>query len=136
MRAPPILAVERYRVKTGERASSRFDGNNGAFVITHRGAQLAIIASDGFGWDHVSVSLKDRCPTWDEMCHVKDLFFEPEESAVQFHPPRSVYRNHHVYCLHLWRPQSGELLLPNAILVAPPANEADAVRELAQVLAT
>ena len=51
----------------------------------------------------ISVSLVDRCPTWQEMCGVKRRFFEPEDCVVQYHPPESTYVNDHPYCLHLWR---------------------------------
>ncbi len=34
---------------------------------------VAIVASWGGGWEHVSVSLPRRCPTWDEMCLIKDI---------------------------------------------------------------
>lgn len=55
------------------------------------------------GWEHVSVSLPRRCPTWDEMCLIKDIFWDEEECVVQFHPPRSQYVDTHPYCLHLWK---------------------------------
>lgn len=119
MKPTPNLAVERYRIRNGPQASSRFDGNNGVFLIPHNGARLAVVASDGLGWDHVSVSLADRCPTWDEMCAVKDLFFEAEECVVQYHPPRSVYVSFCETCLHLWRPQSSDIPLPDPVLVGP-----------------
>lgn len=65
--------------------------------------EMAITASWGGGWEHVSVSLQNRCPTWDEMCRIKDIFWGEEECVVQFHPPRSEYVNNHPYCLHLWK---------------------------------
>ena len=37
------------------------------------------------------------------MCRVKDMFFHPEEVAVQYHPKESEYVNRHPYCLHIWR---------------------------------
>lgn len=90
----------------------RVDGpprtNAGAFVGKCRSARLHIIASDGGGWDHVSVSLPTRCPTWDEMCWVKRLFFEPHEVVMQLHPAESDHINNHQHCLHLWRPQTQE----------------------------
>lgn len=64
---------------------------------------IAVIASWGGGWEHVSVSLARRCPTWEEMCMVKDIFWGEEECVVQFQPPRSEYVNRHPYCLHLWK---------------------------------
>ena len=65
--------------------------------------EVIIIASWGGGWEHVSASLRKRCPTWDEMCMMKDIFWEEEECVVQYHPPRSEYINCHPYCLHLWK---------------------------------
>ena len=73
---------------------------------------LRIIASDGGGWDHVSVSLSDRCPTWEEMERVKRAFFRDNETAVQYHVPLSDRINNHTNCLHLWRPQSAALPRP------------------------
>ena len=48
-----------------------------AVIKTPAGATLRVLFSDGLGWDHVSVSLADRCPTWAEMCFIKDLFLRP-----------------------------------------------------------
>ena len=43
---------------------------------------IAVIASWGGGWEHVSVSLARRCPTWEEMCMVKDIFWGEEECGL------------------------------------------------------
>ena len=67
-------------------------------------AKLAVIASCDNGWNHVSVSLENRTPTWDEMCFIKDLFFDAEELCIQMHPKRSQYVNKHRHCLHIWQP--------------------------------
>lgn len=83
----------------------------GLFHIPARhanGRVLRIIACDGeaTGWEHVSVSLPDsphKCPSWDEMCLVKALFWDDHECVVQFHPPKEDYVNNHAGCLHLWR---------------------------------
>jgi hypothetical protein len=56
-------------------------------------------------WDHASVSLGPTSktpPTWDEMCFVKNLFWEETEWAVQYHPAKSSYVNLHKSTLHLW----------------------------------
>ena len=94
-----------YRIKSGALASTDDEGNNGAFLIRSLKIKvvLAAIASDQMGWEHVSVSLPSRCPTWEEMCFVKNLFWDEEDFAVQMHPPKSDYVNCHPYCLHLWR---------------------------------
>lgn len=86
--------------------STYADGNNGLFWIPGRSAreQMKVIASDGEGWEHVSVSKRYECPTWDQMCFIKNLFWDDQEDmAVQYHPPKSLYVNNHPYCLHLWR---------------------------------
>jgi hypothetical protein len=126
--------VSRYRVRQGPMASEDDIGNNGAFMlpILKRGDGtvlidtvgpesfvLGLIVSDGEGWDHVSVSLPNRCPTWAEMCLIKDLLFEKEETVMQLHPPRSQYVNCHSYCLHLWRPQNRSIPLPPSYMVGP-----------------
>lgn len=72
----------------------------------------------GCGWDHVSVSWPNRCPTWDEMCKVKDLFFNRDECCVEYHPAESEYVNLHPYCLHIWRKQDG-LPFPPSWMLGP-----------------
>lgn len=96
------------------------DDHNGAWRV--RGPEsrhLIILASDGGGWDHVSGSVDDslETPTWEEMCFVKSLFFEPEETVLQYHPPESRYINHFEGCLHLWRPQAESVPMPPLVLV-------------------
>lgn len=100
-------------------------GAYGAFLIQGPcGEALRIVASgaddndkESQGWEHVSVSTRRRPPNWQEMCFVKDLFWEPEECVVQFHPPRSEYVNNHPHCLHLWRNKNAAFPLPPSILV-------------------
>lgn len=111
------------RVKTGALASEDSDGFNGAFQIVVNGLNLLIIASDGEGWRHVSVSIIGRNgrptlpPSWSIMCQVKDLFWEPEDWVVQYHPAHSEYVNNHPGVLHLWQPLTSPLPTPPALLV-------------------
>jgi len=104
----------KHRIRVGPIGSNDSIGNAGAFYIPRKPGDvpLKVIASDGEGWEHVSVSLPTRCPTWEEMCKVKTIFWDEEDCVVQFHPPRSEYVNNHSFCLHLWRPTSGEIALP------------------------
>ncbi len=104
MRERPLPEAEEGRVKRGYYASTPESGCNGAFRVRHGGVEFVIIASNGGGWEHVSVSLDKRCPTWQEMCWVKNLFWHPDEWVVQYHPAASAYVNNHPHCLHLWRP--------------------------------
>lgn len=73
---------------------------------------MAVIASWGGGWDHVSVSKPHCCPSWEEMNHVKNLFFRSDEVAIQYHPAKADYKNVHPHCLHLWRPQDEDVPAP------------------------
>lgn len=90
---------------------------------------LTIVASCGDqpgaeGWDHVSVSLPRRCPTWEEMDMVKRLFFAPDEVAMQIHVPPADHISFHSFCLHLWRHVSQPIPLPPPIFVGPRIGEA------------
>jgi hypothetical protein len=82
--------------------------------------RLRVIASNGEGWDHVSVSLANRCPRWSEMEYVKRLFFHDHETAMQLHVPPADHISDHPYCLHLWRPHGTEIPRPPAIMVSDP----------------
>ena len=94
------------------------DETCGYFVVPLPHAQtLRVIASSEGEWEHVSVSRKDRCPTWDEMCKIKALFWDEEDCVVQYHPPKSDYVNNHPFCLHLFRPTTVEMPRPPSIMV-------------------
>lgn len=124
---PPALTAGRLRV--GEFRTDDNDGLSGAFfVVCHKTAcELKIISSTGHGWEkeglappcweHVSVSTRNRCPNWDEMCFVKSLFWDDTETVVQFHPDRAHYVNCHPYTLHLWKPVGISLVLPDSLAV-------------------
>lgn len=113
---------EKYRKTNGVLRSDSRAGNNGCFIIplSHRTTAI-VIASDGQGWEHVSVhavsDAKERTPTWAEMCKIKEVFWEDEETVIQYHPPKSEHINNHKYCLHLWKPVGMEIPLPDSILV-------------------
>jgi hypothetical protein len=84
------------------------NSNDGLFAVPCMGRRLKVLAGDGAGWDHVSVSLPDRPPTWEEMVAMKRLFFKDDEVVMQLHPAEKDYVNCHPNCLHLWRPQTEE----------------------------
>lgn len=79
---------------------------------------LRILASNGDGWDHVSVSLTNRCPRWQEMEFVKRTFFLPGEVAMQLHVAAADHISLHPHCLHLWRPHKAAIPLPPKEMVA------------------
>lgn len=97
------------------------DAGTGVFRVPSPtgGSKLAVVASSGECWDHVSVSLPNRCPNWPEMEHVKRLFFRDDETAMQLHVPPADHINCHPYCLHLWRPHGSVIPRPPGWMVAP-----------------
>lgn len=83
----------------------------------------AATTPDSAGWDHVSVSVPIRggiynpaLPTWEEMCKIKDLFWNEDECVIQFHPPKSQYVNN-FDALHLWKPAQHEIPQPPTWLI-------------------
>lgn len=118
-----LRELDNYRLKDEEIRMYGIPGDsgNGVFKVYVFGRSFFAIASNGGGWEHVSVSpvnkKRNKCPSWEEMCRIKDMFFEPEERVVQFHPPKSEYVNNHPYCLHLWRYTAGDFPSPPMIFV-------------------
>jgi hypothetical protein len=118
-----------YGTKDEERALG------GAFLIMRiapgylsRRIALRVLASNDDGWDHISVSLSDRTPSWDEMEFVKNLFFERDEVAMQLHVPATDHVNNHPFCLHLWRPHDQPIPRPPADLVGIPGLGPEQIR--------
>jgi hypothetical protein len=116
--------LEMYRYKGSDlmQAWGSFgDAHNGMFHLPSPvdRQEIKVVASDGMGWDHVSVSKERRPPLWREMCWIKDQFFDEEDCVVQYHPPKSQYVNFHPNCLHLWKLTAGIMPIPPTILIGP-----------------
>lgn len=115
--------LSRYRLEKEERECYGINGDsgNGLFKVFVEGKSFFCVASNGGGWDHVSVSpcntRRKHCPTWEEMCVIKNMFFDEEETVIQYHPPKSEYVNDYPYCLHLWRPQHIDVPRPPLLFV-------------------
>jgi hypothetical protein len=114
-----LTTLNKYRIRKGPYASELEDSDHGAFSIPlGNGKRFHIIASSGMGWDHVSVHVrivgkgKAITPNLEEMCKVKDLFFDEEECVVQYHPRKSEYVDMHPHVLHLWRPNEPGVSIP------------------------
>jgi hypothetical protein len=121
MRHEPNLRIEGYRRNDTALGESPYGANHGFFVIGH----LRVISSGqsdnnpyGRGWEHVSVSCVERCPTWEEMAKVKSLFWDDDETVIQFHPKRKAHINVHPNCLHLWKQEGVDYELPPRDLLA------------------
>ena len=93
------------------------DGIAGFMVIDR--IDMSFVASWGGGWDHVSVSptKKKIVPSWEMMCKVKDIFFNDDEAVIQIHPQKDQYVNNMPNCLHLWRANDKEMVLPPSFMV-------------------
>lgn len=103
-----------WRIRKGEFGSHDGEGNNGAFLIRKSNMWIKAIASDGLGWEHVSITIGEsgRTPTWEEMCFIKGMFWDEEDCVMQLHPAKSEYVNCHPNCLHLWRPTNTPIPVP------------------------
>ena len=119
------LTLQANRVRVGPMGSDESYGLAGCFklVTSFEPAAMLVVVSSGpdeeHGWEHVSVSADGRCPTWEEMCWVKDIFWDKHEMAVQYHPPESDYVRHHPHCLHMWKPMKMTIPMPPMLLVGP-----------------
>ena len=124
MRATFSEIVEKSRERLDQRFTTKPGDKFGLFRIVSptTGATLRCIVGGEESWqaegmegealDHVSVSKIDKCPTWEEMCYVKSLFFDDEECVVQYHPAKSDYVNLHERVLHLWKPSKTPIPMP------------------------
>lgn len=116
-------------IRATPRIMVQFAGNDGGIAEAHllsskKPRPATVVFSWGGGWDHVSVSFPNRCPTWEEMCEVKKMFFHPEETAWEYHPMESEYVNNHPYCLHIWRLQQPGMPMPPSWMVGAKKGQA------------
>jgi hypothetical protein len=136
VRLKPWLHLDRFRIVVGKMRSPLGE-DYGSFAIPNAlGQTLVVIASNAdpmhnVHWEHVSVSLRNRCPNWPEMSLIKALFWNDDETVVQYHPPRAEYVSYHPHCLHLWLPVGIEIPRPPAWMVGPRKGQSneDAIRE-------
>ena len=78
---------------------------------------LHFIFSWGCGFEHLSVSTPIQCPSWEQMCKMKDIFWREDEVCMQLHPKKEDYVNNMPYCLHIWKPIEKEIPTPPSIMV-------------------
>ena len=110
-----LRTLDAYRITSGPIVAyynGIGDHETGAFMVPSKVDRqpMAVIASAGEGWDHVSVSRPTRCPNWPEMDQIKRLFFKDDEVAMQLHVAVSDHISVHPFCLHLWRPNDGRVI--------------------------
>lgn len=117
--------VEQFRFSKAPYTSREGD-RYGLFSIPFEGRNLLVmVAPDNLKsgelayWEHISVSLKNRCPNHKELGHIKSLFWDDEDTIVHYYPKASEHINLHEYCLHLWKWNGGEFPAPPSYLVGP-----------------
>ena len=112
---------EYYRQRDGQYATTADDGNNGTFVLDKPApskGKIHCVASDGGGWERVTVSVgKGRQPSWELMEHIKAQFWDEEDAVYMVHLPKSLKSNKHPHKLTLWRPACEQMPLPDASLL-------------------
>ena len=97
--------------------ASGTDGFTGRYYDKDTNKMLKYVFSWGMNWEHLSVSMPRKCPSWEQMCRMKDIFWDEDEVCVEYHPRRKDYVNMHSYCLHIWKPIGVEIPTPPKILV-------------------
>ncbi len=86
-------------------------GNCAAFRSKTRGLFVMVsgaIELDGRRWIHVSVSRRDRLPSYDDLAAVKRTFVGDDRRALQVFAPVGEHFNLHRFCLHLWTCLDGD----------------------------
>lgn len=90
------LLIRELGATESERSEFFYELNDVLFLVS------ALNFKNGL-WEHVIMTPMYRCPKYEEMCKLKDIFWNTDEIALQVHPPKSEYINIHPYALHLWR---------------------------------
>lgn len=107
-------------IKENQNLRNVKEGIDGGTADIHIGGwDGSVIWSIGAGWEHVSVAPypKRITPSWDDMCRIKDIFWNDDEAVIQVHPPKAEYVSNVENCLHLWRCIYKKMVLPPSILV-------------------
>ena len=93
------------------------DGFNGIYVDPVERKNYFFVFSWGQGWEHLSVSQRNKTPSWDIMCRIKNVFWGEDEVCVEYHPKKEDYVNLHPHCLHIWKEVGKDFPTPPSILV-------------------
>ncbi len=134
--------LDQYRVSHPTAGDAPPGSTWGMFAIPHLDqwqrsqfqAHYIVLASDGnnhpdgskgTGWDHISVHCRSirknkrtlHTPTWEDMEHIRSLFFDDDETVMQLSVPRADHISIHNHVLHLWRPTECAVPVPPPYLV-------------------
>jgi hypothetical protein len=91
-------------------AAPPIQGADESATFRHRGRQLTAIRSRDMGRWHLSVSHRDRIPTWAELGFARDSLLPEGVWLAIWHPPRKHWLNYDHRVLHLWESRDPELI--------------------------
>lgn len=123
--------INAYRVTEGEGATNDADGLNGNFTFKLKDAivQVSFAGDEIPGWEHAvavcfdkpsssiisrftSKEPEPRCPTNEEIMHIKRLFFDDDEAVVEIIPAKGNQTPWHPIARHLWHRTFSEFPMP------------------------
>jgi hypothetical protein len=115
-------SFNQFRIKEGPLASTDELGQNGAFIIGFKDdTALLVTVATRAGWEHVCVSKRrkrmlqkpeDVEPDNGDMATVKDIFFKPEETVVEYFPHRESCLHPAPGTRHLWKHNLRDFPMP------------------------
>lgn len=82
---------------------------NGGWFVSTDGLKVcaAVELFDYKMYEHISLSRRDRDPSYFDLKRVKDLFVGASRMAVMVFPEATKHYNYHPHCLHLFSPLEG-----------------------------
>ena len=69
--------------------------------VFKKGENKILVSIDDGLW-HLSISHKDRYPTWDEIKSAREEHLPMDKTFAMYFPPSEEYVNLHQNCFHLW----------------------------------
>ena len=103
------------QIKQDNRLRIVHEGEDGGMARKYRKEEKWSSYSPG---EEAGTSASEKDPPGMK-CELKEIFFDPDETVVQFHARQSEYINYHQHCLHLWKKQDSRYDLPPGWMVAP-----------------
>jgi hypothetical protein len=101
---PPLILPADWRQVANPSAPA------GHKTFMHRDKPLVAIRSRDMGRWHLSVSHRDRVPTWGELGMARDALLPADGWFMVAHPPRRYWLNYNPRVLHLWEFQDDLLI--------------------------
>ena len=90
-------AIKNQFIKIEERIDGISFTKNGLFIIAAIHKEL-----DNNFWVHISLSRKNKIPSYKDLILVKNTFIGKDKKAIQVFPKEEEHVNFMENCLHLW----------------------------------